>query len=210
MAQFETKRFRIQKPDAHKVLPIPAGDRWIFGHHPESWEVEEIDGVDRWVPVLRRFMVTPGCNGVRENGDSSKMEYRFSRDGWTFIENGGKAGEYAYECAARGGSVWLDVWVTPHEFAPGKVKRVMTDDKRAEYIGWRAALVDNGAIDEPDHFLLEHVMELFEDNHITRHIARMGDVAVATKVAIAQKRLDRMKGAVLHAPKKTARGGARG
>ena len=124
MAQFETKRFRIQKPDAHKVLPIPAGDRWIFGHHPESWGVEEIDGVDRWVPVLRRFMVTPGCNGVRENGDSSKMEYRFSRDGWTFIENGGKAGEYAYECAARGGSVWLDVWVTPHEFAPGKVKRV--------------------------------------------------------------------------------------
>jgi hypothetical protein len=200
MPSFDRDRFRVVKPDSSRALPISAGHRWIFAHHPLSWEVADIDGTARWVPKLRRIPVVPGANGVRKGGDDREMLYALQRNGWTVIENGGAAGVYADECIARNGTVWLDRWCTPHEFAPGRVKIRRTDEQREEYQRWCADLVDAGALPEPDPVLLEEVCERYEDTHIRRHLSREMEPSIARKLERARATLAKMREASLRAP----------
>jgi len=200
MPSFSPDRFRVERTESARVLPVPASHRWIYAHHPEGWEVAEVDGADRWVPSLRRFRLVPGVNGTDMHGNSSKLQYRFGQLGWTFIENGGPAGTYSFECAARGGFVWLDKWTTINEYVPGKVKKVMTPEARADFNLWRAGLVDSGALKAPEPFMLEHICETYHDTHIDRLAALAGNVAVDRKVVKAEKMYARMLAASLEAP----------
>ena len=200
MPSFDRDRFRVVKPDSSRTLPIPAEPRWVYAHHPMRWEVHDIDGVARWVPLLQAVPILPGANGVRSNGDDRDMLFALQRNGWTIIENGGPAGVYADECIARGGTVWLNRWSTPHEYAPGRVKIRRTDEQREAFIRWCANLVDVGALPEPDPVLLEEVCERYEDIHIRRLLSRELEPTIARKLEKERAELERMRGASLRAP----------
>jgi hypothetical protein len=197
MPSFEKDRYRVVKPDSSRALPLNRGPRWVFAHHPLSWEVHDVDGGPRWVPKLRRIPVVPGSNGVRKGGDDRELMFSLQQNGWTVIENGGPAGVYADECIARNGTIWLDRWCTPHEYAPGRCKIRRTDDQRQEFVQWCAGLVDAGALPEPDPVLLEEVCERFHDTHIRRHLSRETVPSVAAQLVKARAEHARMLAASL-------------
>lgn len=199
MPSFDRSRYKVVKPDSSRALPIQASHRWVFAHHPLSWEVADIDGRPRWIPRLRRLTIMPGANGVDKRGDDREYLFTLTQNGWTVIENGGPAGVYADEVIARNGTAWLDRWCTPHEYAPGRVKIRRTDEQRAEFQAWCADLVDVGALPEPDPVLLEEVCERFEDMHIRRMLSQETMPAVAIKLERARAKLARMRAASLRA-----------
>lgn len=201
MPSFDRETAKVNRPSSGRGLPLRASPRWVYAAHPLSWEVQDVDGVDRWVPRLRLLTIRPGVNGVNKNGDTRDYFFALQNEGWTIIDNGGPAGEYQDEVYCKtGGTAWLDRWCTPHEYAPGRVKIRRTEEQRAAFAKWRAGLVDAGALPKPDPILLEEVIERYEDTHIRRNLSRELEPSIGIKIEKARAAVERMRGAKVEAP----------
>lgn len=83
-------RLQIQNTgDASNLLPVVASQQiysFRYMHHIQGWEFRTVMGKGRWMPVIKRFALMPGVNGIRagQGGAVAAVAHRKAA-GWTFF-----------------------------------------------------------------------------------------------------------------------------
>jgi len=143
------------------LLPTPPNDQFILTHHPERWQLAETaDGGYEILPILTKFLLRPGLNGVRAR-PSGGIDYSETRGiyqdrGWVFLPATVIEGGYLREYQARGGKVYADRWTTPRSLGGGS--RVVWDIDHTGYNDFRRGLVESGTIGKPDPLIFDFLV----------------------------------------------------
>ena len=208
--RFDKDANRIQSAATSQRLPVKGGGVWFFAHHPTAWEVASVDGVDRWLPVLRKIPFKRGVNGVTNKGEIGPFMTALQARGWNVLRlnpNPGHILNYAGSYPAIGGSVLIDNWTEVYQISPRKCKIRFED--QAGYDKWRAELVDSGIIGAPQDIVIEDIVDDFEQQKVRRLMGKEQKPIVVEKLEANRAQLNRMRAAVLvpetDAPKKRGR-----
>ncbi len=76
--------------DASNLLPVIAPQQMYsfrYMHHVQGWEFRTVQGKGLWMPVIKRFALMPGVNGIKagRGGAVAAVAHR-KADGWTFFK----------------------------------------------------------------------------------------------------------------------------
>lgn len=143
------------------LLPTPPNDQFLLTHHPERWQLVETDeGGYEMLPILTKFLLRPGLNGVRAR-PSGGIDYSETRGiyqdrGWIFLPTDIIKGGYLREYQGRGGKVYADRWTTPRSLGGGS--RVVWDIDHKGYNAFRRGLVEDGTIAKPDPVIYDFLL----------------------------------------------------
>lgn len=208
MPRFDKEANRVATTATIEVLPVLGGRLWQYAHAPNAWEVAEVDGVTRWLPVLRKLPFVKGANGVRHNGDTGQFETALTARGWTILRNNPNPKHilhYADAYPAVGGNVLVDRFTEIYKISPRKCRMRMEPDGRAEYDRWRAALVDQGYIEPPQEIVIEDIVDEYESRTVRRLMGKEQKPIIAEKLEAARAKLAVMRSAVITPPEGKAR-----
>ena len=186
----------VTKTKGRDLLNAPPNHQFFFMHNPNGWEMyENENGEFEWLPILKRFQLRPGLNGVRTGRRGAGVDYinakaRFESNGWTFILPEDVEGGYLVEYEGTRGPVYSDRFTTPRALGMGRGARVGWDFDREAYTEFRRSLVERlGPIDPS-------VIDLKSTIQQKRAVRRAREVhipIVAEQAKKETKKLDAMK-----------------
>ena len=152
-----------------RLLASPA-HAFVLEHDPEAWEVDLVDGVQTWLPVVHKRILKPGADGVRTRKENELPDASFrtalDRDRYEgktvipldtvfaaeFFPAGMPAGRYmrVVDVVEPGtnspGVRHMEAWWVPVSTPTGRPQQFSFD--RATYNRWRAHLVETGVVGE--------------------------------------------------------------
>jgi hypothetical protein len=140
--------------DLPKLAPHP---KFFLGEHPRRWKY--YPERKRILPDLSRIAHDRGVNLVGEDGDTTDLEKRYRREGWTLLEPGivarspGGGKSYMKRVKVEEGVAYITRW---ERVLPGSAT-VIPDPEG--YFGFLEWLVDSGAVRLPP----VHVMSAAAD-----------------------------------------------
>lgn len=141
--------------DLLNARPTP---QFFFMHNPNGWElVATEDGGFEWLPRLKRFSLTPGVNGIRQDRrggvDYGSTKASFERRGWTFIMPEDVPGGYMVEFEGRWGKVYADKWTHPRALGVGASAKIIWDRDDEAYNDFRRSLMER--LGQPDPSVID-------------------------------------------------------
>ena len=104
-----------------KFLNLRPSKRFYYIHHPDAWQLIDVDGSFEWLPLLRSFRITPGVNGIRLTGgknprpDDRNARVNLTDRGFTIIPYESIEGGYCWKYAGKRGPVYLERWAVPKQ-----------------------------------------------------------------------------------------------
>jgi hypothetical protein len=210
--KFQGRRSTGATPQATKVPHHPDNlyHRFYFMNHEDGWEVAPLltDEGDQavgqggrvqyvCVPVLVKFKLIPGVNGIRQGKtdadgpDYASAKARREDQGWRFIPVNAldafpsfgvsEPGGYVAEWDGARGTIYSDIWTRPVLRGRGKDAKVSWTFDRVGYQRFRIALVEQGIIPLPDAQALETKIKI-QANRAERHMEDVHVPKIAAKV----------------------------
>ena len=153
------------------ILPMRPNHKYFYMHHVNAWEFS----TGKWLPLLKRFTLRPGVNGVNEGPNGYRnAKSNLEADGWFVIPHtipvisSNEAGDgfvedIGYLCSlhGKGGKVYTDIWHTPLVTGAGRSARVdwKHNFDRRGFDAWRAMLVERGFISAPVPSVIRGLIE---------------------------------------------------
>lgn len=180
----------VEAPTGGEKLFAAPTPKFLFMHHPNTWDLVETDDGYEILPMLTKFQLIPGLNGIKHRAgggvDSTAARAAFMDQGWVFIENekGGDGG-YLREYDGYLGKVYVDKWSKPRSLGHGSRARVVWDVDLKGYNDFRRSLMDSGDIGRPDPAALNWKIELL-DKRIGRKIKSSHIPKIAKDLEVAQ------------------------
>jgi len=156
----------ISSPTENNKLFSPTTPQFLYMHHPNTWDlVETADGYEV-LPILTKFQLVAGLNGVRLRPgggvDSTAARASFMDQGWVFIDNKAVDGGYLRQFDGMSGPIYADKWSSPRVIGNSARGRVVWDTDQVGYNDFRRSLLENGTIEAPDPSALDWKIELLE------------------------------------------------
>jgi hypothetical protein len=171
-------------------------------HNAYGWEMIETDGEFEWLPLIKKFALRPGVNGVkqtRKGVDYLNSKVTFEQNGWTFIMPEDVDGGYLVEYEGRWGKVYADKWSTPRSLGPGQNAKIIWDHDREAWNDFRRSLVPK--LGPPDPSIIDMKVTL-QGKRARRRERETHIPSVAADVKKQAAKLDAMKASK---PKRTRR-----
>jgi hypothetical protein len=184
----------VVKTKGRDLLNATPNYQFFFMHNPNGWEmIPNDDGVFEWLPVLKRFELRPGLNGVKVNRrggvDYVNAKARFESNGWTFILPEEIDGGYLVEYEGRRGPVYSDRFTTPRALGMGSGARIVWDFDRDAFNDWRRELKER--LGEPDPSVID-MKSTIQRKRSERRAREVHIPAVAAKMEREIKKLEAM------------------
>lgn len=163
----EGTRIQIQDTeDASNLLPIIAPQQlysFRYMHHKQGWEFRTVAGKGLWMPVMKRYALMPGVDGIREGrGGAVAAVAKRKAAGWTFMELDApvvttvnsklvKSIGYlqTYKTQKKNHPCYSDVWSCPYIID----SKTVDWESHYDYMGHDASLIlwmELGLIKAPD------------------------------------------------------------
>lgn len=203
MATFDKEANALSTAATAPRLPVKGGKMWQTCAHPEAFEVAKVDGVLRWLPVLRKLKFIKGVGGITDDGDIGLFVTWLRGQGWTIIENHRDRKHWLHHAdmfPAIGGAIKIDIWTTIHQPSPKKVKLRREPEQAEEYNRWRARLIDDGVVDAPSRIIIDDMIDDYEHQNVRRLMGKDQKPIIIEKLEAARKVLANMRAAHLTAP----------
>ncbi len=163
----QPKREKAHVKEVHG-LPIrrgtKPGKRFVYVHYPKSWEF--VDMEYGFLPIPKKVVAVPGCNGVGKNGDLTPVIIGVTQKGGTYINpTDSRLGEYEgyvqyYDC--DNGAKWYCDFCSEATVLPDG--QIIWSSRRDEWQNFRATLRD-ASIVQP---LIPEVYEMMLAKQVTR------------------------------------------
>lgn len=163
----QPKREKAHVREVHG-LPIrrgtKPGKRFVYVHYPKSWEF--VGGDHGFLPIPKRVVAVPGCNGIGKNGDLTPVIIGVTQKGGTYIDpTDNRLGEYEgyvqyYDC--DNGQKWYCDFCAEATVLPDG--EIIWDSKPGEWEKFRATLRDSGII-QP---LIPEIYRMLLEKHSKR------------------------------------------
>ena len=140
----------VETPDG---LPVPRGKvpppKFVYVTYPRSWSWAGPE--HGFLPDLKRVVAKPGCNGVGEDLDMSRVLAGVSSKGGTYIRPGderlGEFADYVRYYTTRDGRRWyVDFCEVATVLPNGEVLWDTGEEVQAQWLAFRAAVRDSGII----------------------------------------------------------------
>ncbi len=192
-------------------LPGRPSPRFIWAHHPDSWEF--MDG--QWLPRLKKIPLIDGVNGCKKgpNGHIPVLN-ALRQDRWVPLDEDGTIKvtdpatgqvieDKGYLCAWDGqkGTHYSDAWGTPLLIGAGRQLKVdwSTEYDHQGFDAWRRWLVDSGTIEPPSPAVEARVIKT-QANRAKRRIkeGHDGNPHVQAHVVAEHEKLEAMKATAAH------------
>ena len=200
---FEAKT--VAAPIGSNKLFSKCTPKFLFMHHPNTWDLVETS--DGWevLPMLTKFQLIPGLNGVKHSAggaiDSTAARASFMDRGWTFIDNKAAGNDgYLREYEGSSGPIYVDKWSTPRTLGHGGRARVVWDSDVEGYNDFRRSLLESGIIAKPDPAALDLKIELLR-KRVERKVKNAHIEHVAGQIKDAEEKKEALETA--KATKKT-------
>ena len=203
-------------------LPGRPRPRFVFAHHPDSWEF--VNG--EWLPRLKSIPLVPGVNGCRP-GPNGHLQViaRLQSDRFTVLDEDmeirvtdPETGEivtdsgYMVEWEGQKGAHYSDAWCSPMLYGAGNRLQIdwSTEYDRAGFDAWRSWLVESGAIKRPTTAAMARLIKI-QEKRANRRIGEShdGNPHVQAHVKREQDKLSDMKKAAPQPKKRRARAAKR-
>jgi len=176
----------VKSPTASHKLNSPRTPKFIFMHHPNTWDLVETENSWEILPLLTKFQLIAGLNGVklRPGGgvDSTAARAAFMDQGWTFIPVEKIKDGYLREFDGTRGPIYVDKWTLPRKIGSSVNAKVVWDTDQEGYNSFRRSLLEDGTIDKPDPSTLEWKIELLKK--------RIGRKIKSSHIPQVQKEID--------------------
>ena len=176
------------------LLNAPPNYQFIFMHNPNGWELVEWAGEYEWLPILKRFQIRPGVNGVKQNrrggADWAHAKSRFESNGWRFIMPEEVEGGYMVQYEGRGGPVYSDKWTEPRSLGQGRNARIRWEFDQEGYDDFRRGLKE--LIGEPDPTVID-LKTTIQERRAVRRVREVHIPAIKMQVEKETARLEAMK-----------------
>lgn len=140
----------VETPDG---LPVPRGKvpppKFVYVTYPRSWSWAGPE--HGFLPDLKRVVAKPGCNGVGEDLDMSRVLAGVSSKGGTYIRPGderlGEYADYVRYYTTRDGRRWyVDFCEVATVLPNDEVLWDTGEEVQAQWLAFRAAVRDSGII----------------------------------------------------------------
>ena len=140
----------VETPDG---LPVPRGKvpppKFVYVTYPRSWSWAGPE--HGFLPELCRVVAKPGCNGVGEDLDMSRVLAGVSSKGGTYIRPGderlGEFADYVRYYTTRDGRRWyVDFCEVATVLPNDEVLWDTGEEVQAQWLAFRAAVRDSGII----------------------------------------------------------------
>lgn len=145
----QPKREKAHVREVHG-LPIrrgvKPGKRFVYVHYPKSWEF--VDLSHGFLPIPKKVVAVPGCNGVGKSGDLTPVIIGVSQKGGTYIDpTDNRLGEYEgyvqyYDC--DNGAKWYCDFCAEATVLPDG--EIIWNSKDGEWNKFRAQIRDSGIV----------------------------------------------------------------
>ena len=163
----QPKREKAHVKELHG-LPIRRGarpgKRFVYVHYAKSWEF--VDSTWGFLPIPKKIVAVPGCNGIGKSGDLTPVIIGVSQKGGTYIDpTDNRLGEYEgyvqyYDC--DNGAKWYCDFCSEATVLPDG--QIIWSSRTDEWRGFRKQLKDSGII-QP---LIAEVYEMILSKQVTR------------------------------------------
>jgi len=163
----QPKREKAHVREVHG-LPIrrgvKPGKRFVYVHYPKSWEF--VDLSHGFLPIPKKVVAVPGCNGVGKSGDLTPVIVGVSQKGGTYIDpTDNRLGEYEgyvqyYDC--ENGAKWYCDFCAEATVLPDG--EIIWNSKDGEWNNFRAQIRDSGII-QP---LISEIYQKLLSKQVTR------------------------------------------
>ena len=140
------------------------GKRFVYVHYPKSWEFAGPEW--GFLPIPKKVVAVPGCNGVGKSGDLTPVIIGVSQKGGTYIDpTDNRLGEYEgyvqyYDC--DNGAKWYCDFCSEATVLPDG--QIIWSSKEGEWQRFRKHLMGSGII----HPLIPEVYEMLVAKQVTR------------------------------------------
>jgi len=71
--------------DASNLLPVVAPQQlysFRYMHHVQGWEFRAVEGKGLWMPIVKRYSLMPGVDGIREGRGGAVAAVAKEEGGW--------------------------------------------------------------------------------------------------------------------------------
>lgn len=155
----------VSNPTENNKLFSPAQPQFVFMHNPNQWDLVETDDGFEVLPMLTKFQLIAGLNGVkyRPGGglDSTAARASFMDRGFVFIDtNKGGDGGYLRVFDGHTGQIYVDRWTKPRKIGYGERAKVVWETDKEGYNEFRRSLIEDGTIAKPDPSAIDFKIEL--------------------------------------------------
>ncbi len=163
----QPKREKAHVKEVHG-LPIrrgvKPGKRFVYVHYSKSCEF--VSSEWGFLPIPKKVIATPGCNGVGKNGDLTPVIIGVSQKGGTYIDpTDSRLGEYEgyvqyYDC--ENGAKWYCDFCSEATVLPDG--QIIWSSREDEWKGFRKHLSSSGILNP----LIPEVYEMLLAKQVTR------------------------------------------
>lgn len=140
------------------------GKRFVYVHYPKSWEF--VDGENGFLPIPKKVIAQPGCNGIGMKGDLTPVIIGVTQKGGSYIDpTDVRLGEYEgyvqyYDC--ENGAKWYCDFCSEATVLPDG--EIVWSSKSGEWYSFRRHLRDSGILPA----LLPEIYAKLEAKQMTR------------------------------------------
>ncbi len=185
----------VTKTTGADLLNVRPSPQFFYMHNPNGWEmIPTEDGDYEWLPRLKRFTLTPGVNGVKQDRrggvDYLGAKSRFEQRGWTFIMPEDVPGGYVIEFAGRWGKVYVDKWSHPRALGVGDSAKIIWDRDTEGFNDFRRSLIER--LGQPDPSVIDF-RETLQTKRVKRRERELHIPSVAAHVEKEVTKLEAIK-----------------